>query len=141
MCWAGWAVVWKSMGKKLRIKLFIGICLVIATEFGCSGKEEKCPPIVDTVNIIDQANYKNKPYFLVLRITGFQDKTEILQLYVNKPQFNLCNKSMNKPLIEDSLENYAIKDFSVDLTHNKFLIDYDNSQEGTGRRLLRLKFK
>lgn len=129
------------MENKINSWLTIGLGLIFISILGCSNDEKECPPIVDSVSIIDQSSLNDNSYYLVLRITGFQDKTEILQLFNQKPLFDSCNESQTKPLIEDSLEDYAIKDFSVDLTLAKFLIEYDTQHEASNRQSLKLKIK
>jgi len=82
------------------------ILLTILLFSSCSkqDKESSCSITVDSVSIIDSYSYKNKTYYLVHRISGWSDKTEILELYDRKPIFDHCSKAKTKVVFGDSLE-------------------------------------
>jgi hypothetical protein len=52
-----------------------------------------CEITVDSVTIIDSMKVDDTTYYLVHRISGWRDKTEILELYSSKPVFDKCAKS------------------------------------------------
>lgn len=63
-----------------------------------------CEGLIDSISIIDSVESSGRAYHLVLRIAGWHDKTEILEVYDTKPSFNLCGDSKVSPLDGDSLE-------------------------------------
>lgn len=86
--------------------LFLNICLLLGV-ISCSeqnGTAEPCPITVDSVSIIDAMEICGETYYLVYRISGLNDKTEILELYNLKPTFDNCSRSNVEPLYGDSLD-------------------------------------
>lgn len=85
-------------------------CALILGVLGCSDSSsqsstcEKVEIASDTVKIIDQATNQGKTYYLVLRISGLNDKTEIIEVYDAPPSFDRCGKSKETPIAGDSLE-------------------------------------
>ena len=82
----------------LIVLLFIASC----SEQGAN--QEACAITVDSVSIIDSMELEATTYYLVHRISGWSDKTEILELYNSKPLFDHCSKSNVDPVYGDSLE-------------------------------------
>ena len=92
--------------KYYAIKFFLIIYLYISI-VACSDKgseADPCPITVDSVSIIDSVKTGSITYYLVYRISGWSDKTEILELYNIKPVFDHCSRSNVEPLYGDSLE-------------------------------------
>ena len=88
------------------MKLFLGITLFMAL-ISCSdngAEKDACPITVDSVAIIDSMKQGDVTYYLVHRIAGWSDKTEILELYNSKPTFDHCSRSNIEPVYGDSLE-------------------------------------
>ncbi len=83
-------------------------CLILLLSIGsCSDRDaevDACSITVDSVEIIDSKAIGNKSYYLVHRISGWQDKFEILELYDEKPIFDHCSKASVDPIDGDSLE-------------------------------------
>ena len=64
-------------------------------------------------------------YYLVHRISGWSDKTEILELYNVKPHFNHCSISQVDPLYGDSLAlSKTIAHVYLNTQENKLDIEY-----------------
>ena len=81
------------------------VCVIIFS--GCSDKTtdaEECPITIDSVSLLDSLQYGDHTYYLVRRITGWHEKTEILELYNSKPEFDRCSRSSIKPIYGDLLE-------------------------------------
>jgi len=82
--------------------LFLFVSVLSCSEQ--SGEVEPCPITVDSVAMIDSMQVNGKTYYLIHRISGWSDKTEILELYDSKPEFDHCSKANINPLYGDSLE-------------------------------------
>jgi len=63
-----------------------------------------CEAPVDTIKILNHLTVDKNTFYLVLRITGWHDKTEIIELYDERPVFDQCSKSNIEPVFGDSLE-------------------------------------
>ena len=77
------------------------------TVSACSDRETKideCSITVDTVKIIDSKTIGGNTYYLVHRVSGWQDKVEILELYNEKPIFDHCSIASVDPIDGDSIE-------------------------------------
>lgn len=89
-------------------KILFGFFLILLISVAaCSDRDTKvddCPITVDTVEIIDIKKIGDSSYYLVHRISGWQDKIEILELYDEKPIFDHCSKASVDPIDGDSLE-------------------------------------
>jgi hypothetical protein len=86
-------------------KLTIIVSLLILVSCSDQSVEtEHCAITVDAVSIIDSIKLEDTTYFLVHRISGWSDKTEILELYNAKPIFDHCSRSNIEPVYGDSLE-------------------------------------
>lgn len=93
------------------MKLFLCIVFFIALTSCTDNSAEKdvCPITVDSVAIIDSLEQGEATYYLVHRIAGWSDKTEILELYDRQPTFDNCSRSNIEPIYGDSLEmNQAV---------------------------------
>lgn len=84
--------------------LALMVLLVIASCSEQGANQEVCAITVDSVSIIDSMELEGTTYYLVHRISGWSDKTEILELYDSKPLFDHCSKSNVDPIYGDSLE-------------------------------------
>jgi len=115
--------------------LFLILCLPLL--FACSetSEEETCSFTVDSVSIIDSINTKDNTYYLVYRVAGWSDKTEILELYDKKPVFD---KSNIEAIFGDSLElSKTISHVYLNIEENSFEVDYEEgiSSEDHNRSL------
>lgn len=96
--------------KYFNFRFFIKVVLISITVLvftSCSNSSNDsndCPVAVDTVNIIDEKVVGNAKYYLVLRISGWHDKSEIVELYNVKPSFDRCSISDVEPVYGNSLE-------------------------------------
>ena len=87
--------------------LLIASMLFSLILMSCSNQSsdvEPCPITVDSVEIVDTKEVGGKTYFLVYRVSGWQDKVEILELFDQRPEFDHCSKSNIEPVFGDSLE-------------------------------------
>jgi hypothetical protein len=90
---------------------------------------EKCPITIDTVSIVDSKIVDNISYYLVHRISGWSDKTEILELYNEKPIFDHCSNSNIAPVFGDSLAlSMKVSHIYLDVNNNSLEIEYDEGQ-------------
>jgi hypothetical protein len=77
-----------------NFNLLIGVvALIVAACSDDASKVEGCPFTVDSVSIVDSKEVGGITYYLVHRIFGWSDKTEILELYDSKPEFDHCSNS------------------------------------------------
>ncbi len=75
---------------------------------GCSKADKSvdvCKGLIDTVAVIDQKNINSNTYFLVLRLAGLQDKTEIFEIYDRKPTFDVCGDGKIQPLVGNTVDS------------------------------------
>lgn len=93
--------------KSGRFRLFLGATAIVlgltaVTAFRWSTSPPACGT-ADSVAIIDQATVAGRPLWLVLRVTGFHDKVEFVEVYAAAPVFDSCGHS---PLAPVSVEPY-----------------------------------
>jgi len=115
---------------------------LISTAISCSEQvdessaEAECAITVDSTSIVDTSVHNDKTWYLVLRISGWHDKTEIVQLFDKKPRLDHCNRDLVAPVIEDSIaHDLSIKSFRIDLKNKEFVIDYIEIPADTGREM------
>lgn len=128
------------------IKYFV--YLVFFTHFlvACSddtSQLDECPITIDTVSIVDTKVVDGISYYLVHRVSGWSDKTEILELYVKKPTFDHCSKSNIDPVFGDSLPlTMKISHIYLDAINNSLKFEYDEGQvSGSNSRSFKLELK
>lgn len=101
---------------------------------------QECPITIDSVTVLLVQTHNGRDYYLVKRISGWHEKTEIIQLFNQKPELDRCNEDTIKPIFEDSIETdknlIALK---ADLTAEEFQLIYDNVQDYSENILLDLK--
>jgi hypothetical protein len=118
--------------------LFIILCLPFLFSCSKTNEEEVCSFTVDSVSIIDSVNIKDNTYYLVYRVAGWSDKTEILELYDKKPVFDNCSKSNIEAIFGDSLElSKTISHVYLNIDENSFEVNYEEgiSSENHNRSL------
>lgn len=78
--------------------------------YACNDPNKDCG-VADVVKKLDERQVNGKTYFLVLRVSGFQDKVEFLQLYDQMPEQEAgCTWGKRDPLDSLSLEeNQRVK--------------------------------
>lgn len=139
-----------SMVKKriLKTPVTILICLgLMAVWVGCGDSKStafsECSMSVDSVSTIDTKSVGAVNYYLVLRISGMHDKTEILELFDQQPQYNNCNENIIPPIVADSIaSDMEIKSFMIDLKDKHFVVDYtDKSPQPNQAEKLKIEFK
>ena len=130
----------------MRRRIFNGVVLNSALLFGmaCSESPENgCPITIDTVEVIDQKVHEGKRYYLVRSITGWQEKTVVIQLFDEEPKFDRCRQAIVPPLIEDSIdpERSAVV-LMIDLDKREFDITYaEKNRGGPGDAVFKISFK
>lgn len=85
----------------------LNVIIVLLTMVSCTeqnSSQDECEITVDAVSIIDSMKLEDTTYYLVHRIAGWSDKTEILELYDSRPEFDHCSRSQMEPIYGDSLE-------------------------------------
>lgn len=87
---------------KIFVTMFMMVLLMACSDSG--SKPKVCDAPVDTVSIINELKVDTAVYYLVHRVTGWHDKSEIIELYDRKPTFNNCAKSDIEPVFGDSLD-------------------------------------
>ena len=86
---------------------------------------------VDTVSVIDKRELNSVTYYLVLRVSGWSDKTEILELYDTEPVFDHCAKSSREPVYGDSLElTQTVSHVYLDASSKALNIEYIPGEPG-----------
>ena len=130
---------------KTAIKLFCVFFLYISLT-SCSEEASEvvpCSITVDSVSIIDSIQVSDKSYYLVYRVSGWNDKTEILELYDLKPEFDHCSKSNIEPLYGDSLElTQAVSHVYLNIKDKVLDIEYkEPSDEVIDNSDLKLELK
>lgn len=118
-----------------RIFFVLNIVIILITTMGISScsktssNNSDCPIAVDTVNIIDEKIVENTKYYLVLRISGWHDKSEIVELYNEKPSFDRCSKSDVEPVYGDSLElDRIVTHLYLDVEEKSLNIEYKDGE-------------
>lgn len=105
------------------LSILLGLLLVGCSDSGVSSNN--CEPIIDSVKIVDIKTVGNKTYYLVHRISGWHDKTEILQLFTTKPVFDRCNRNTTEPVFDDSIDStMAISHIYLDVNMNNLEVLY-----------------
>ena len=109
-------------GKHFLLKIiwvFIAAMLLSA----CSDTAPDCF-IRDQVTLLDERNINGEKYFLVLKITGWHDKAQFLELYDKKPEFDVCGKSKTERIDMRGLElenqfvsKVRVKDKKLQITY------------------------
>jgi hypothetical protein len=94
-------------------------------------ESEPCAITIDSVSIIDTRKVGDISYYLVHRISGWNDKTEILELYDSKPEFDHCSKANIKPIFGDSLElTLPVRHVFFNTKEKLLEIEYKEEREG-----------
>jgi hypothetical protein len=56
----------------------------------------------DQVSMISKKTIEDKKYYVYSRLSGFQDKVRILEVYDHEPDFDECNRSAERPLVGEA---------------------------------------
>jgi len=113
-----------------RIKLVVAVAAVAVAVLSLracwnADLEHRCPLTTDSVSIVDALSTNNTDYHLVLRISGWHDKVEILELYDQLPTFDQCRGSTTPMLYGESLElSQTVKQIYLVPQQQRFEIDY-----------------
>lgn len=121
-------------------------CLTTFACTSCSDENNRISPCeltIDTVSIIDQRKVADVTYYLVLRISGWHDKTESLELYDAKPGFDQCAKSNVEPIDGDSLDlEKPVSHIYLDSKNKLLYIEYSmNKQVNSNNNNLKIELK
>jgi hypothetical protein len=97
----------------------------------------------DRVKVIDQATSQGKTYYLVLRVSGWHDKTEVVEVYDVLPSFDRCGKNKKAPIAGDSLETaQTVSRLYLDTRKGSLEIEYkDGEPEAHYNEGLKLEFR
>ena len=107
-------------------KSLLTLCLPLLFSCSDTSQEKTCSFTVDSVSIIDSLRIEDHTYYLVYRVAGWSDKTEILELYNTKPAFNICSKSNIEAIFFESLESTKkISHVHLNIEENSFEVDYE----------------
>ncbi|MBL4827435.1 MAG: hypothetical protein JKY66_06935 [Spongiibacteraceae bacterium] len=125
-----------------RIRLALFVVVVACLSACCSEKtEDECPLTLDVVTTMETREYAGKLYTLVQRLTGWHEKTVVIQLFDKEPQLDACRRDLVKPVIEDSIESeLPVVGFVINLKEGVFEIDYGKPGE-TESSGIQLHFK
>lgn len=112
--------------------LSIFVCLVfLCLSSGCSKKDAavvECPAILEQVEQLLTQNHQGKDFFLVKRISGWHDKTIIIQLFDQPPQLGACNEDLVLPVFEDSIEiDKPLLKIIANMKSNQYQLIYGES--------------
>ncbi|WP_426369456.1 hypothetical protein [Pseudocolwellia sp. HL-MZ7] len=124
-------------------RIFIIFCMLFTLSCSELDKGDSCSITVDSVSIIDSIVIKNKTYYLVYRVSGWSDKTEILELYDSKPIFDNCSNSKTAMVFGDSLESSKIvTHVYLNPSQNTLEITYiDGIPDGKSNSILKLQIR
>lgn len=122
------------------------LVICFAVSISCSDQSTEiapCPITVDSVSIIDSMKVEEVTYYLVYRISGWSDKTEIFELFDKKPAFDHCSRSDIEPIYGDSLEmDQTIVHVKLDMNNKVLDIVYKNGiPDKTHNSNLKLELK
>ncbi len=108
------------------ISIFIFLCVIAS----CGDQTTECPLTIEQTSIIDQKEFKGVTYYLVERISGWHEKTIIIQLFDKKPEFDKCNENVSTPIIDDSVSmDLEVKSFLINLESKQYEIEYGGDYE------------
>jgi len=114
------------------------VVLFMLTLNACWDAEQQssCSLTIDSVRVVDVVSTNNKDYHLVLRIAGWHDKVEILELYDHLPTFDQCAMSTTPVLYAESLElSQWVKRIYLEPQQLRFTIDYAPTRPNTDNNL------
>jgi hypothetical protein len=108
-----------------------------------SNDSDNCNMAVDSVKIIDQKVVGDTTYYLVLRISGWHDKSEIIEIYNTRPTFDRCARSDVEQIDGDSLElDSTVAHLYFDVKANSLYIEYkEGKPDKDHNRNLKLEIK
>jgi hypothetical protein len=98
---------------------------------------------VDAVEIIDEKTVGGTTYYLVLRVSGWHDKSEIIEIYNTKPTFDRCARSDVEQIGGDSLElDKTVAHLYFNVKTNSLYIEYkDGKPDKDHNRNLKIEIK
>ena len=118
-----------------RLSRLFALLALLASVASCSKDvENECPITIDTTETLLSTTHHGKKYYLVKRISGWQDKTEIIQLFDQAPKLGKCNEDLVPPIFEDSLEHdKALARITANLKTDTFQLFYDRRNSTIGK--------
>lgn len=123
----------KKVGFSLILMLGLSSCIQD------DNNEEECPITIDSVMTLLTQTYNEREYYLVKRISGWHEKTEIIQLFDKPPILNRCNEDTIPPIFEDSIElDKPLIKLSADIKNDSFELIYADSDDRVERVVLEL---
>ena len=104
--------------------------IVACTDLEQSDLKQECPLILDQTSIIDEKKHEGVTYYLVKRISGWHDKTIIIELFDKKPSYDNCNRNKFPPIIDDSIAtDMSIESLEINLIKKQFEIKYSDTNK------------
>jgi len=70
---------------------------------GCSPDQPDCY-IADATKLLDTTKIDGVTYSLVLKVSGFSDKVNFLELYKGVPEYDACGRSTLEPIYSDVVD-------------------------------------
>lgn len=128
--------------KWVTVALVVGAVVLSACTERASQAEGDCPITLDSVYTLDTLEHGEAAYYLILRVAGWHDKTEVLQLFDRQPSFDQCNRNTISPVFDDSLDpNLAVDALLVDPVNDEYSIRYlDDKPEEFRAKDIRIEF-
>jgi len=118
------------------------LIVIFLISSACTSQELDCEVTNgDVLKVVDQQSHNEIHYFLVHRISGFQDKVVSLELYDREPDFDKCNKSDYSTIFANSVDydDRPITGLKVNITKQEFQVSYGDVGEKEGA--IKLIFK
>lgn len=117
--------------KWTAVALIAAVALSACTE-RASQAGGGCPVTLDSTYTLDTREHGDTTYHLVLRVAGWHDKTEVLQLFDQQPLFDQCNRNTINPIFDDSLDpNLAVEALLIDPVNDTYSIRYSDGKPGS----------
>jgi len=103
------------------VKYLITLSLIISLAACGNEESDSCPVTIDVVTEL----FSNNGFFVYKRISGFNDKTRIIEIYNKKPSFDKCSMPSYPPVYEDSIETEGyIKSITYLKSENDINVEY-----------------
>ncbi len=130
-------IVHSKRFKKIGLSLILMLGLSSCTQD--DKNKEGCPITIDSVKTLLTQTYNEHEYYLVKRISGWHEITEIIQLFDQPPILNRCNEDTIPPIFEDSIElDKPLIKLRAYIKNNSFELIYADSDDGVEGVVLEL---
>jgi hypothetical protein len=107
------------------VKYLITLSTIIFLTACGNDEPNSCPVTIDVVTELSSEN----GFFVYKRVSGFSDKTRIIEIYNKKPTFDKCHMPDSPPVFEDSIEIEGyIKSISYLRDENQINVEYSEDK-------------